>query len=412
MAPAVGVKSPGRVTKASLDNELEQTRKASGSAANVYYRDDIHTSNEIALLWLDILHRIDAVDASTLAVFSQWKADLKRPLSAPTLTALARLCSQKEATKTVALRFALEAFNLMKNERDDAENKADGYIDAARAILTVSKSDADALFFEAVEVASKIGDENLSRWDAILDLADRAARGDRSTPEEAYHFARCAELTYDYVARDKYFNWHATVEALCGLCASSALAILSRWRDRGFGWSERILPIAVQCLIERGSLDPRDALPLIGFRAQWSYDQLTDSVLAACTTPDEKEVATAYLYRYMQFNGGNFLKLKEITSRHGVMIDDLDEAIAFDEIEKRAGKKPEYKQVEEPNDVLARSARNWDGVFADWDPTNADGLARAYSTFKSAEPPWNHDQFFKKRSGASQLVPKQPSSRL
>ena len=65
----------------------------------------------------------------------------------------------------MCLRFALEAFNLMKNERDDAENsKADGYIDAARAILTVSKSDADALFFEAVEVASKIGHENLSRW--------------------------------------------------------------------------------------------------------------------------------------------------------------------------------------------------------------------------------------------------------
>ena len=96
------------------------------------------------------------------------------------------------------------------------------------------------------------------------------------------------------------------------------------------------------------------------------------------------------------------------------MIDDLDEAIAFDEIEERAGKKPEYKQVEEPNDVLARLARNGDGALADRDPQRNDTVWReAYSTFKSAEPPWNHDQFFKgKRSGASQLVPKQPSSRL
>ena len=115
-----------------------------------------------------------------------------------------------------------------------------------------------------------------------MDLAGRAARIDRPSPEMAYHFARCAELTYDYVVRDKHFDWDATVEALCGLCPSSALAILSRWRDRGFGWAERILPIAVDRLIERGSVDARDALPLIGFRAQWTYDRLLDSVLAKC----------------------------------------------------------------------------------------------------------------------------------
>src|SRR5690606_36229657 len=115
------------------------------------------------------------------------------------------------------------------------------------------------------EVASKIGDENLSRWDAILDLADRSVRRGRPVPETAYRFARCAELTYDYVVRDKHFDWHGTVEALTGLCPPSSLAILSRWRDRGFGWSERIVPVAVIKLVERGELNPLNALPLIGF---------------------------------------------------------------------------------------------------------------------------------------------------
>ena len=383
----------GRVAKGSLADELKRTRQASSSAAKVYYRDDFHTSNEIALLWLNILHKIDAADATSLTDFLQWKDGLKRPLFTPTLTALARLCGQKEATKAAALGFALEAFNLTKDERSDAENKSDGYIDAARAILVVSRRDAEACFNEAVEVASKIGDENLSRWVAILDLAGRASRLDRPSPEMAYHFARCAELTYDYVVRDKHFDWHATVEALCGLCPSSALAILSRWRDRGFGWSERILPIAVDRLIERGTLDARDALSLIGFRAQWSYDRLLDRVLATCPTGGEKEHAAAHLYRYMRPGGGGFLTFREVASRHGIAIADLDEVIAFEQ-KNAANKKPEGEQIDASTTTRSKPTRNWDDVFLGSDLTTADGLSRAYAVFKSTDPPFYHDQFF------------------
>lgn len=383
----------GRVAKGSLTDELKRTRQASSSSAKVYYRDDFHTSNEIALLWLDILHKLDAADATSLADFSQWKDGLKRPLFTPTLTALARLCGQKEATKAAALGFALEAFNLTMDERSDAENKSDGYIDAARSILAFSRIDAEAYFNEAVEVASKIGDENLSRWDAILDLAGRASRLDRPSPEMAYRIARCAELTYDYVVRDKHFDWHATIEALGGLCPSSALAILSRWRDRGFGWSERILPIAVDRLIERGTLDARDALSLIGFRAQWSYDRLLDRVLATCATGDEKKVAAAHLYRYMRLGGGDFLRFRAVASRHGIAIAGLDEVISFEQ-ENAANKKPEGEQVEAPTKTRFKPTQNWDDVFAGCDLTTADGLSRSYAVFKSADPPFYHGLFF------------------
>jgi len=385
----------GRVNKESLDEELKRTQNASKSAAGIYHRDEFQTSNEIALLWMDVLHKLDALDAVRLAAFTHWKDELQRPLFTPTLTALARLCGQKEATKQVALAFALEAFNLTKDDRSGAESQSEGYIDAARAILAVSKADAEAYFNEAVEVASKIGDENLARWDAILDLADRAARVDRPVPVTAYRFARSAELTYHYVDRDKHFDWHATIEALCGLCPSSALAILSRWRDRGFGWSERILPIAIARLVELDKLDARDALSLIGFRAQWNYAQLLDSVLAKSTTRDEKETATHYLYRYLQFSGGNFSKLKEIISRHSVTIVGLDETVAFYEAEARANRDDEPEQVVERDDITVNPSRNWNDVFAGCNLTTAAGLSRAYAAFKATEVPWYHDQFFK-----------------
>jgi len=384
----------GQITKASLGDELRRTREASMAAAKVYYRDDFPTSNEIARLWLDILQRIDTADATTLAHFLEWKDALKRPLFTPTLTALARSLGQKEATKRAALRFALEAFKIAKDERSDAENKSEGYIDAARAILSVSKSDAKEFFNEAVEVASKIGGENLSRWDAILDLADRAARIDRPSPETAYNFARCAELTYDYVDRDKYFNWQATVEALCDLCPSSSLAILSRWRDRGFGRSEEILAIGIERLVERGSLDAQDALPLIGFRADWSHDRLLDSVLAVCSTPSEKGAALAHLYRYMQFGNGDFSKLKEVASRHGMTIPGIDEVVAFEKKRKETEKKSETYRAGRLVETQSEPAVNWDEVFAGSDLTNADGVVRTYAAFKKTEPPFEHDQFF------------------
>jgi len=386
----------GRVTKASLEDELERTRKASSSAGRVYNRDDFHTSNEIALLWLDILHRLDAADTTMLAAFTEWKSGLKRPLFTPTLTALARLCGQKEDTKTTALDFALEAFSLTKEERSDAESKSEGYIDAARAILLVSQSDASAYFNEAVEVASKIGDENLARWDSILDLADRATRSDRPSPEIAYRFARCAELTYDYVDRDKHFNWEATIEALCGLCPTSTLAILSRWRDRNFGWSERILPIAIAQLIERGKLGALDALPLIGFRAQWNFGQLIESALSECATSNEKAATAEYLFRYMQFNGGDFSQVKKSAVNHGLVLDGLDEIIRFEEAKKIAAQR---RDSEPENDALknlrAKPALSWDSLFASHNLAQPKGLAEAYRAFKNTEPPWDHDQFFK-----------------
>ena len=382
----------GEITKASLGDELRKTRELSAAARKYDYRDDFDRSNEIALLWLDIAHRLDALDGMGLADFMQWKSGLKRPLFTPTLTALSRLCGQKEATKSTALGFALEAFNIEKNGRSSAEEKSEVYIDAARAIITVSKLDAEEFFKEAVDVASKIGDENLSRWDAILDLAGRAALVDRPSPETAYHFARCAELTYDYVPDAKYFDWHATVEALCDLCPSSALAILSRWRDRGFGRSEEILAVAIERLVDRGRIDPRDALSFIGFRGKWSYELLLDKVSGACATRLEEEAGSAYLYRYMRFGVGKYPELKEVASKHGLVIPGIDEVIAFEEKRNQADKKSAASPLEKKPEP--EPAANWDEVFAGSDLTGVDGFAQTYAAFRRTKPPLNHDHFF------------------
>ncbi|WP_430254847.1 AVAST type 3 anti-phage nuclease/ATPase Avs3a [Neorhizobium sp. DAR64872/K0K18] len=384
----------GIVTGPTLNNELALAREASNTAARIHYRDDHYTSNEIALLWFEILFRLQAADETTLGAFSSWKSSLKRPLFTRTLTTLARLCCENPNGRKNALEFALEAFNLTNDERSDAEQKSDGFIEASRAILCLSKGEAHGYFNEAVEVASKIGDENLSRWDAILDLADRCSRTDRPVPETAYRFARCAELTYDYVVRDKHFDWHATVKALTGLCPPSSLAVFSRWRDRGFGSSERIFPTAVRKLIERGALDPLDALPLIGFRGGWRHEKLLDEVLNACKSSDEKASIAAHFFRYSQFNSSNFKELQEVIRRHGMLLEGLDEAVQFnDDMElKRKSRKVE----ENGPDLVAVSVqpRDWNSVFEGINLASANGISESYRKYKASERPWDHEHFF------------------
>ncbi len=387
-----------RVKREAIAGEIERTHEASAKAERVHYRDESQTSDEIALLWMDILCLTDTANANALSALNDWKDKLKRPLFTPTLNELCRLCAQRDDTNSAALAYAVESYTLTKDERLSAESKSEGYLEVARAVLTTSKADAKAYFDEAVAVAGKIGDENLVRWDAILDLADRASQLDRPAPAIAYQLSRCAELTYDYVDRDKHFNWEDTVVALCGLCPSSAITILSRWRDRKFGRPGRLLPVILKDLIERNVVDPRDALPLIGFRAEWNYGELLGTVLAKCEKHAEKALMSRVLFRYAQlsdFESSSSLgKIRVVTAAHRVTLDRLEQAIAFSVEQEEARKRKAHRDEIMSGSTEETPARDWNGIFARKDLTTADGIAQAYAAFRRTDTPCDHKEFF------------------
>ena len=387
----------GGITKEILPTLLEETRKTSNEAAQLLYGGSVRVLDEIALIWFDVLNHLEAIDAESVDDCAAWIRSLDRPLSASTLTAMARQGAQKEETSGHALRFAAEAFELIQAERNAAEYKSSACIKIARSVLPISGCEAEAYFSEAVGIASKIGDENLARWDAILDLADRAARRDRTAPKVAYQFARCAELTWGYVARDKHFDWVSTVRALSSLCPSSSLAILSRWRDRGFARTGRVLPIAMYTLIENGCVDPRDVLVTVGFKAEWDYPKLLGEALDKCDDRSQREAASKLVYRYMKWEGHSssvWSGLKKVTKKYGLSLPELDTYISFEEKKERTVNQRET-DYREKRKITAESPRyDWDEVFFGIDLTTDDGISRAYSAFKSTPVSWNQNQFF------------------
>ena len=312
-----------RPRKSRLRVAIAETVKESGTAAHMNHREEWRTADEVAELWLAILVQANETGSSAMKELNDWIDGLKRPLFPTTFARLARRAAGVPFLSALSLQDAAKAFQLTKDDRDRADAKSASYIDLARSVLAVSRSEAEAYFNQAVEVASKIGDENIDRWAALLDLAEAAADRMQAQPEMAYRLSRCAEVTYDYVDRDKHFDWERTVEAIAGLCPSSSFAILRRWRDRNFGSANGILPTAVNFLVERSVIDARKALPLIGFRAHWDFACVLKSAFEACVTKEEKQFVVDFGYRYIELNEHSiedWRDLKDVFAKHGVII--------------------------------------------------------------------------------------------
>ena len=386
--------SCGDVAKAALQEQLASTRGGSKKDAGSHYLvdQDRHVVGEIARVWFDALNLTDATDAESINTFAVWINNLNRPLFTPTLHALARLAARWVATRQLALELAEQAFRLARDERADAEVKSEGFVDVARAVLPINRNEAKAYFDEAIAVASKVGDENAPRWEAMLDLAHRAARPTRPAPEIAYRFSRCAELTWHYA--DDHFEWQSTVEALSLLCPSSAFAILSRWRDRRVGWTGDLLPATTEVLTERGCLDPRDALPLVSFESRWDYAQLLDTALGKSVLPAEKTALERLLFSYARCavaGASTWKRLRDTVACQGLPVHHLDECVSSAERQERGASQPQVSGGEERYRV---ADRQWDDIFGEGNLTTADGVAAAFAAYKETPSPWEHKQFF------------------
>ena len=133
-----------------------------------------------------------------------------------------------------------------------------------------------------------------------------------------------AELTYEYVARDKHFDWDTTVEALVELCPSSALAILSRWRDRRFGNARRLLPIAIYRLVQKKMLPDHAPIALAGLDMQWERPRDLSSFLSLQNDAVQRAKGGDIAYRYIRVipnDGRVWSELSGLRDKYGLSVD-------------------------------------------------------------------------------------------
>jgi hypothetical protein len=365
----------------TLKQQISSTQDSSQRRARHSYRERSRTSNEVARLWFDILTKYQ-YDRELLEAFRKWIDEQTHPLFTPTWTSMARSAARRPGFEPSAHFFAKKAFDLIVHAKEDAESKAEVYVGLARALLSYDSKEAEQYFLAAIDIVSKLGDEALDRWSALLDLADRAGSEELNTaPEIAYRLARCAEVGESY--NSKHFEWDGSVKAIASLSAQSALAIISRWRDRRFGYFPDLLSTVSQYLRDRESLDPLAAAALTGFDAAWEFPHLLRSAFNACGSDSERERIFQHVFRYMRLSGqseSTWKSVKDAISSFGITDPILDEQISFTSKCAAANENTSSNQIYQHQ---TPAEPDWNTIFADLDLASSVSVSNAYKRFRA-----------------------------
>lgn len=380
---------------ADISETLATTEQESAKAVSEF-REDSALENVQALLWLRTLIEAGPDASASIDAFSNWMQRLGPKLYDQTLIKLCRLAGRAAGFESLALDLAATAGESLSASRESAEVRGEAFVDLARAIFPVDQNEAGHLFNTAVEIASRIGDENLPRWYALLRLASVAADPENPNARLAYRLSRVAELTHEYVDRDKHFDWDATVGAMAGIDPVSALAIQARWRDRRFGNPDRLLPVLIYRLVRQGRLPPSTPIALAGISADWNLLADLKALLAKEPDQDIRNAAARITYRYLRghtLKPDTWAELSELASAHGLEFPDTERVLSFSMPVTDDGEDG-ISPPRTPEPESKRDPPDWNALFEGMDLADPDALRAGYSAVGAFEPPFPFEQFF------------------
>lgn len=270
-----------------------------GSAESSRYFENATLTQSVAGQWLAMLVASGQLQGEAWTRFAVWLEAVKGKLWPTTLISLCRLAAHTRELELFALGTSAYTFRRIEAlTGEQAESRVSLYTNLARSVLSLSPEESSAYFDQAFVIAGRIGEENLSRWNALVHLGRAAGDAAVPCPELAYRFSRAAELTESYA--EKGFDWRGTIDVLGGLCAPSLFAILSRWRDRRFGDHDYLVPLAVEAVVGLGRLPAKTAVVLGGLDARWDRMASLEAALRVEDTKEGKQLLLKASYRYMR----------------------------------------------------------------------------------------------------------------
>jgi hypothetical protein len=197
----------------------------------------------------------------------------------------------------ISIRAELEescSSSIEQAHSEGPEERSGWFIILARAVMSVSRSDASAYFADAVDAVSKFGDEVVDRWLASVAVAERASVTKQRVPELCYRFVRCGEMVGDTVAKEKYWNRDQVFSVATRLDLPGAFAALSRWRDRDVGCFSDQLKALATTAVETDGLPALSSWCLSGFQGcNGSGDYAALCIRKETTTANRQQILKA-----------------------------------------------------------------------------------------------------------------------
>jgi hypothetical protein len=393
-----------------IEREIEVALKNTTNASERDYQQFFSLDKVAAIEWIQILRDAPSVRQSQVKPLFTW-VEGNTHIYPKTLTGMCRVAGRTAGLEDLSLRLSSLALDRLSAEPLDAEIRIDELKDLSRAIFCINKSEAAEYFNRAIEIASKIGEENLARWTALLDLTDAInVTSGNTRSRTAYRLSRVAELSYEYMARDKYMDWDRLVKGLVGLCPSSSLAILSRWRDREFGFASELIPVAIYSLIDMGLLPQKAAVAMSGTGSGW---KTVDDIKLIFQRESDKQLKksafhTAYrLLRIQPREASLWSELKALTDTMAISAPDLDRLLKAAERKDTSSSLVAARHTQMPEHHTPNPGPDWDTIFTGLNLQNASEVALAQRSLKDVNGLSSVHEFYEEgfqRASLSDIV--------
>lgn len=266
---------------------------------------------------------------------------------------------------------------------EDTETRAEWYVQLSRAVLPVNRDDAAAYFDLAIESISKFGDEIVRRWEAISALGKRGAKDEKEYLELAYRFIRCAELIGDNVAREKYFDRNEAIRICTRLSPTTALASLSRWRDRDVGWFDRQLPELAKEIVASNQIQPIVAWSLSAFLKEYEVADFATICIEKEPSQEIRENILSKAIQDIRLNGTEkkfYKDLNRIAKEYDLKNSELDEIKAYC-VNNDENSESSSKEYFSPNASVKLKGVDWEQLFLELDLISNYGISLALKRF-------------------------------
>ncbi|MEX2347711.1 MAG: hypothetical protein WD511_00705 [Balneolaceae bacterium] len=384
--------------ESKLSNYVKEIKKSSNKVTSTRYRIDDHLPEEIAKAKFSLIKLLyDDSERNVNKFIRELEYDddqlsLKDKIDAlRSVFRLKHLSSIREGLLT-SCKKEVESLNF-----ESSELKTDFYIEIARAVISQSPEEAAAYFELAIESVSKFGHEMLDRWEAVVDVAERSTSSELVTEKLTYRFVRCLELVGDHVAREKHLNRNGAIRVALNLHPPSAMAALSRWRDRDVGWFEKQIVALATESVKSEILSSRVAFPLLAF--DFNYGDL--DFLKLCLEKEEDSSFRELMlskavekFRLEDRPETFWSEVKELAEKYSIQNSNLQKIISFYENNKILSDENHNRNKSAIKSDF--SEKEWAKLFADTNLLSSDGISAAIKAFDELKENHEHNIFWNK----------------
>ncbi|MGB8218119.1 MAG: hypothetical protein WCE94_12535 [Candidatus Methanoperedens sp.] len=374
---------------------VENASQRSEDARKNIWKDSDSLPYEISRIHIEILKLNRRADATQVDKFFTYYLKENRQIRIQDRLRAVRSAFRLDHLSGIKSQLEQSAYDVVAAAKsEDPITRAEWYIDLARAVLPVSRDDAATYFDYAIEVVSKFGDEIVQRWEAVAALASRSTEGGHTSPEMAYRFIRCAELIGDTSEVD----YNRAILLCTRLSPVSALAALSRWRDRDVGVFDKQLPVLVEEMVSSHFLSPSVGWSLSALFEGDGLDDFASLCIERESSPVHRQYILNSAIRDLRLNEASeksWQKLKQIAQQYSIENSVLDDILTFyaespeKESEETTQRIPHSPYEDESKPV------DWDNILNDLELTTSSGISQAIKRFDVASATFrNHETFW------------------